>query len=127
MMGSRKSHLWASYDPVSAERDYRDGKTVAEIARDQGCSASTVRRRLADAGLTFDAFHFGVRAEDGHWHRACTPNRRLSRHGPNEDTDTADPDEVSCQRCRRTRAWLDAPSRAKHVAAIKGAFEAAAR
>lgn len=58
-----------------------------------------------------EAMHLAVHSDDK-FRRACDGRRRMRR--PNEDTDTALFDDVSCIRCQRTRAWRDA---AKEVAA----------
>lgn len=50
-----------------------------------------------------DELHYAVRDGYRRWHRAC--NRHKRYYGPNEDTDTREREEVSCLRCRRTRAW----------------------
>ena len=53
-----------------------------------------------------EAFHFAVRRPNGRYRRAC--DGRVRFRLPNEDTDTNSPAEVSCIRCRGTRAFRDA-------------------
>ena len=48
--------------------------------------------------------HFAVRDEAaGRHRRAC--NSRVRYRRPNEDTDTALREDVTCIRCRGTKAW----------------------
>ena len=55
-----------------------------------------------------DEFHFAVKRPSGLYHRACNSRKRY--RAPNEDTDTTAVAEVTCLRCRGTRAYKHAAS-----------------